>query len=126
MESLVRGGEYSFQSSQVRTARLDDILASEGIAPGSVAAVKIDVEGAELAVLEGGIRFFREFTGPVVCEFWFSPLPPKGWTWLREHGYACRKLDHAGRGFQDALTREDLESLARGETYGNFWCHRPG
>lgn len=35
---------------EVRTVRLDDVVAQEGLAP---AAVKIDVEGAERSVLEG-------------------------------------------------------------------------
>jgi FkbM family methyltransferase len=125
-ETLGRSGAYSFQRAEVRTARLDDVLEEEGIDPGAVSAVKIDVEGAELAVLEGGARFLDGFRGPLVCEFWFEPMPPKGWAWLRDRGWDCLKLDASGRGFREAGTPPALAELARGETYGNFWWTRGG
>jgi FkbM family methyltransferase len=124
-EALSRSGAYSFQRSEVRTARLDDVLEEEGIDPASVAAVKMDVEGAELAVLEGGARFLEAFRGPLVCEFWFDPMPPKGWTRLRQRGWDCRKLDSGGC-FREVGTPQALEEIARGETYGNFWWTRRG
>lgn len=122
-EALSRSGAYSFRRTEVRTARLDRVLEEEGIDPASVSAVKMDVEGAELAVLEGSVGFLEAFRGPLVCEFWFNPLPPKGWVWLRERGWNCRKLDAGGR-FREAGTLHSLEDLARGETYGNFWWTR--
>lgn len=122
-EALSRSGAYSFQRSEVRTARLDEVLEEEGIDPASVAAVKMDVEGAELSVLEGSARFLDAFRGPLVCEFWFDPMPPKGWAWLRQRGWDCRKLGVDGP-FREAGTPEALQNLARGETYGNFWWTR--
>jgi FkbM family methyltransferase len=122
-DALERRGAYRFRRLAARKDRLDDFLAREGLAPRSVAAVKIDVEGAERDVLEGGERFFRDFAGPLVCEFWFDAMPPEGWTWLRERGWSCRKLGPAGWAGGD--TRGDLEALARGETYGNFWWEKP-
>lgn len=124
IEALGRSGAYSFLRAEVRTARLDDILAEEGIAPASVAAVKIDVEGAELAVLEGGARFLEAFRGPLVCEFWLDPMPPAGWSWLRDRGWECRKLDAPGCRFREAGDRQALAAIARGEAYGNFWWTR--
>jgi FkbM family methyltransferase len=115
---------YRFQRLEAPRETLDGFLAREGIAPSSVAAAKIDVEGAELAVLRGAGNFFRGFRGPLVCEFWFNEIPPKGWSWLRERGFACRKADRSGR-WLPADTPAALAQLARGETYGNFWFEKP-
>jgi FkbM family methyltransferase len=122
-EALERRGAYRFRRLEARKDRLDDFLAREGLDPRAVAAVKIDVEGAEREVLAGGAGFFRDFAGPVVCEFWFDAMPPAGWSWLRERGWSCRKLGPGGWARGD--TREELEALAHGETYGNFWWEKP-
>lgn len=121
--ALAREGDYEFQRLEIRRDSLDGYLAREGLASKPVSAVKIDVEGAELDVLRGGERFFSGFRGPLVCEFWFNELPPKGWQWLRERRYACRKQDREGRWIQ-ADSSEALAKLAQGETYGNFWWER--
>jgi FkbM family methyltransferase len=118
------GSGYSFQRLPTRLMRLDDFLARESIPPESVSAVKIDVEGSEMGLFAGGEDFFRRFRGPVLCEFWFTVMPPPGWTWLRERGYSCRYLDRKGR-WVAADTPEELERACRGETYGNFFLERP-
>lgn len=110
---------YAFQRLPAQRVRLDDWLEQAGLTPQSVAAVKIDVEGSEMGVFRGGDRFFRAFTGPLLCEFWFERLPPPGWSWLTERGYRCRYLGKDGA-WRPANTPAELAEAARGETYGNF------
>ena len=117
------GSGYAFERLPTRLMRLDDFLAGESLTPEAVGAVKIDVEGSEMGLFAGGEEFFRRFRGPVLCEFWFTVMPPPGWTWLRERGYSCRYLDRRGN-WVVADTEEELAALCRGETYGNFFLER--
>lgn len=114
---------YAFEKIAARRIRLDEWLEDRGISPGSIGAVKIDVEGSEAALFRGGEAFFRGFTGPLLCEFWFDTLPPPGWIWLRERGYHCRYLGKDGA-WRPADTPEEFAEAARGETYGNFLLQR--
>lgn len=117
------GSGYAFRRLPTTRMRLDDYLAREAIRPDDVSAVKIDVEGSELDLFAGGEEFFRRFRGPLLCELWFTQMPPPGWLWLRERGYACRYLDRTGK-WSAADTPETLAELCRGETYGNFFWGR--
>ncbi|MDB5105705.1 MAG: hypothetical protein JWP91_3394 [Fibrobacteres bacterium] len=117
------GSGYTFQRLPTRLMRLDDYLAGASLSPESVSAVKIDVEGSEMALFAGGEDFFTRFRGPVLCEFWFTVMPPPGWAWMRERGYSCRYLDRKGR-WVAADTPEELAAVCRGETYGNFFLER--
>jgi FkbM family methyltransferase len=58
------GGAAATRQALVRTRRLDDYL--ERIAPESVSAVKLDVEGAESLVVAGGRSFFARLEGAVL------------------------------------------------------------
>jgi FkbM family methyltransferase len=122
-EASKPGSGYTFERRPTRLVRLDDFLAGAGLAPEAVGAVKIDVEGSELGVFTGGEDFFRRFRGPLLCEFWFDRMPPPGWIWLRERGYACRYLDRQGA-WVAVDTPEALAAATRGETYGNFLLER--
>jgi FkbM family methyltransferase len=117
------GSGYSFQRLPTELMRLDDFLARRSVAPEDVSAIKIDVEGSEMALFAGGEDFFRRFRGPMLCEFWFSEMPPPGWSWLRERGYSCRYLGRQGR-WMATDTPEALADACRGETYGNFFWER--
>jgi FkbM family methyltransferase len=117
------GSGYAFERLPTRLMRLDDFLAREGLDADAVGAVKIDVEGSELALFRGGEEFFRRFRGPILCEFWFTVMPPPGWAWMRERGYACRYLDRSGN-WVATDTPEELAAACRGETYGNFLLER--
>jgi FkbM family methyltransferase len=120
------GSGYAFERLPTRLMRLDDFLARESLSPESVSAVKIDVEGSELGLFAGGEEFFRRFRGLILCEFWFTVMPPPGWTWLKERGYSCRYLNRKGA-WIGADTPEELAAACRGETYGNFFLERkPG
>ena len=121
--ALKPGSGYAFQRLPTRLMRLDDFLAGGSPRPEDVSAVKIDVEGSEMALFAGGEEFFRRFRGPLLCEFWFNVMPPPGWTWLRERGYSCRYLGRQGE-WVAVDTVEALEAACRGETYGNFLLER--
>lgn len=54
------------QHEEIEVKRLDDIWESQGCP--HVAFVKMDVEGSEPFILEGGSKFFREIRPVVVCE----------------------------------------------------------
>ncbi len=114
------GPGYSFQKRRVEIIRLDDFLARQNLAPESIAAVKIDVEGSEMSLFAGGENFFQRFQGLLLCEFWFNQVPPPGWTWLREQGYLCRYLGKNGQ-WLPANTSDEMREICHGETYGNFF-----
>lgn len=113
---------FSFERRPARRARLDDWLAEHGLAPGRIAAVKIDVEGSEMDVLRGGEAFFRRFPGPLLCEFWLGGTPT-AWSWLRDRGYHCRYLGRDGV-WRQVDTAVALAQATKGETYGNFLLQR--
>jgi len=74
---------------EVRTLRLDDFCAANGIVPR---AVKIDVEGAEAAVLEG-FAATLESARPVVFLSTHGPEPhARCVAWLRARGYALSPI----------------------------------
>lgn len=117
------GSGYAFQRMPTRRIRLDAWLEHASLTTESIGAVKIDVEGSELGVFRGGENFFRTFSGPLLCEFWFDTLPPPGWAWLRDRGYHCRYLAR-DKAWRTADTAEEWIEAARGETYGNFLLQR--
>ena len=118
------GPNYTYLKRPTPLIRLDDFLAQQNIIPESLAAIKIDVEGSEMNVFTGGEDFFRRFQGLLLCEFWFNQVPPLGWIWLRERGYACRYLGKDGI-FIPANTETEIKAICEGETYGNFFWEKP-
>ncbi len=66
---------------------LDDLVAE--VALRRLDLVKIDVEGAELEVLEGARRVLREFRPNLFVEYHRILSDVVGW--LHEHGYAVRR-----------------------------------
>lgn len=74
---------------EVRTLRLDDVCAAHGVVPK---AIKIDVEGAEAAVLEGGAKTI-ESARPVIFLSTHGPEPHAACVaWLRARGYALAPI----------------------------------
>jgi FkbM family methyltransferase len=74
---------------EVRTLRLDDFCRGHGIRPD---AVKIDVEGAEAAVLEGFAETV-EAARPVIFLSTHGPEPHRRCVeWLRARGYALEPI----------------------------------
>ena len=87
---------------RVRQATLDAIAASEQL--NSVDFIKMDVEGAELLVLQGGEDFFRKVPRALVmCEFNDNRAAAYGHTsrevyrWLREREYRWFRLSQYAR-----------------------------
>ncbi|MCH7944857.1 MAG: FkbM family methyltransferase [Armatimonadetes bacterium] len=93
-------------TQQVRVARGDDLVATGALPAPNV--IKIDVEGAELGVLEGLAQALR---GPacrlVLCEVHADMLslggraPEEVEQWLRDAGFT--RFEHARRGTEDHL-----------------------
>lgn len=72
---------------EVPTMRLDDVIEHE------VALLKIDVEGHEIAVLEGAERLIGESRPPMVLEANTGHHEELLAHWLDEHGYDYRIAD---------------------------------
>jgi FkbM family methyltransferase len=74
---------------QVRTLRLDDFCREHDVRPGFV---KIDVEGAEMAVLRGAEDVVR--SRPVIFLSTHGPgIHRECIDWLRERGYSLKPVD---------------------------------
>jgi FkbM family methyltransferase len=74
-----------------RQVALDDIVAERGLVPD---LVKIDTEGAELAVLRGGVDLLRTAHPTLVFESWREPEARRAlWSMLDKHGYAITAVD---------------------------------
>jgi FkbM family methyltransferase len=113
-------GEQSTETIRVRTERLDDVL-PEGLAP---AFIKIDVEGAELEVLRGGIETITRHRPVVVFEHGagsadhYGTGPADVWDLLDGAGLDVSGLDGAGpfarAEFEDEFARaERVNFVAR-------------
>ncbi len=74
---------------EVRTVRLDDFARENGL---RVAAVKIDVEGAELAVLAGGEETLRRDRPVIFLSTHGAEVHRLCLAWLRERGYTLRPI----------------------------------
>jgi FkbM family methyltransferase len=93
---------------QVPCRALDSFVAEK--APGQVDVVKIDVEGAEARVLNGGRRMFSRADGPIViCELsdWTAhgvgSSAAEVWDLLSEFGYTMYTIHDDARGYRLSL-----------------------
>jgi FkbM family methyltransferase len=113
-------GSQTTETIQVRTERLDDAL-PDGYAP---ALLKIDVEGAELEVLRGGLETIARHRPVVVFEHGagsadhYGTAPADVWELLDGAGLRVSGLDGAGpftlAGFEDEFARaERVNFVAR-------------
>ena len=117
--SALKVGETPGNTSAitVRQTTLDAIAAAESLY--LVDFVKMDVEGAELLVLQGGEEFFSRIPRPLVmCEFNDNRAAPYGHTsrdvyqWLRDRDYEWFRLsDNARLLAQSDETRYDYTNL---------------
>jgi FkbM family methyltransferase len=95
--SLAEPLNFSGRKAQVPCMRLDDYLQEQGVA--RVHLVKMDVEGAELAVLRGGEKLFSSAERPpLIMEFEEKRQRAFGTScralgaWLVERGYALYRV----------------------------------
>jgi FkbM family methyltransferase len=81
-----RWHDASVRTLRVRQVALDDVVAERGLVPD---LVKIDTEGAELAVLRGAVDLLREAHPTLVFESWHAADVRRAlWNVLDKHGYA--------------------------------------
>lgn len=116
----------------VATTTLDEFLESADVT--SVDILKIDVEGAELSVLEGMSKLLRMFPNTTLlieyCPFLIQVsgnVPSDLLERLSKHGYLVNIVDdQRGPLPLDSIDFESLTSrLLRDESYVNLWCSRP-
>jgi len=77
----------------VAQVALDDVVAARGLVPDFV---KIDTEGAEVAILRGAVDLLRTARPTLVFEAW-QCVEDRGelWAILDKHGYAIAAVDGA-------------------------------
>ncbi|MBX7075312.1 MAG: FkbM family methyltransferase [Pirellulales bacterium] len=92
----------------VAQRRLDDLLADLGIA--SIDYLKFDVEGAELAALQGAERTLRASPRATLAIELHGSASAHGQVraWLVERGYEIEELNDAGRHFFIAARRQTV------------------
>ncbi len=75
---------------------LDDIVKEANLSEVNV--IKIDVEGAELAVLEGACQVIEQYRPAILIEVFDTALKAQGahstqlWQWLTQRGYSLYEL----------------------------------
>jgi hypothetical protein len=90
------------RSDEVRVLTLDDVAATVLPSDGAIHLLKVDVEGAEMAVLEGAGRILRTRVEAVWLEFWPDGLEVAGEDpaacvqRLADLGFAILLVDLAG------------------------------
>lgn len=91
---LIETGEHPFteQIIDIELVAIDDLVAAGAIRPPSV--VKIDVEGAELAVLEGMRTTLSEHLPAVICELHDTHIEFAAF--MRAAGYRVVNLEGPG------------------------------
>lgn len=97
--------EWNYITEEIRTERLDDYVAQNGIE--RLDFIKIDVEGAELLVLQGAENTLRTLRPTVYCE-----VQP---SWTKRLGYAPADLFEfmQDKGYRPhVLHEEGLEAIA--------------
>ncbi len=101
-------GRPDVRRIDVEVRRLDDFVRAEGITP---AVVKVDVEGAELHVLEGAPDTLRRHRPVVFAEMlrkWAAPFgyhPNEIIRLMASHGYRCFVI--RGEGLEEFLAMDD-------------------
>lgn len=81
----------SFETTQVRAEKIDALLERGEVTPADI--VKIDVEGAERLVLEGGRKFFAQHQPVVFMEVHNILMMCHCLNFLRDLGYRISVLD---------------------------------
>lgn len=95
----------SVEKIEVRTARLDDLIPEDQ----QIALIKLDVEGAELQVLQGAARTIQRWRPAIFIEHGFATADAYGTTprdlhaLLRTYGLRVFSLDGAGPHSGDGL-----------------------
>jgi FkbM family methyltransferase len=92
--AIAEGASAAEQSAiEVETVTLDDI-AREYVFP---TLIKIDVEGAEAAVLRGSVEIIRSAKPLLICEIHHEQASIDVIRWLQSHGYVFEWLDNRAK-----------------------------
>jgi FkbM family methyltransferase len=119
--NLFQAGDERTQCETIHTMPLDVFLTQEHLPPPQF--LKIDVEGAELAVLQGATRILAEFSPLLLLEMEEKTLQAAGTnkaaiqTWLTPFGYQGAFL-HKGRWIF-------IEDMSKSKGRNIFWFN-PG
>lgn len=95
-------------SEDVQLVRLDDFVAEAGIS--HIDLMKVDVEGAELEVLSGGVRTLSSMIDTIFCEMSFARFPRE----RGEHVRVFQMLHDCG------FAPAEIYDVAQGDT-GDQW-----
>jgi FkbM family methyltransferase len=92
VETPLTVGNYSkFEKIDVATRRIDTLISDQFIEPAQI--VKIDVEGAEMLVLEGGREFFRNYMPLIFMEIHNITMMCEVSNFLHSIGYTIEIID---------------------------------
>jgi len=95
-----RGSDAAAQTTAVTVTTLDDWQQRRGIA--RVDVIKMDIEGAELPALRGGLRLIQRFRPTLFIELNAVTSRAAGYTmqdlvaWLHEQNYELQRIDDDG------------------------------
>jgi FkbM family methyltransferase len=100
------------KTRKVKTTRLDDLIRDFGF---EKATIKLDVEGGELAALQGCNQALQKINITLIMEYHLTEdvhSPHKAAVaWLRQHGYVAHRITAEGytepAGDIDAMMREE-------------------
>ena len=98
--STFRNDALSTYVQDIEIRRIDDVLAENAVE--RVDYIKIDVEGAELHVLQGAEHTLRRFRPKILIEINHETFAAAGYStpdlldFLSDHGYAFRHIDRWG------------------------------
>ena len=117
MDESERTRDYEIEYEEVATISLEDYVKSKNIK--KVDFLKIDVEGAELLVIEGAKNIFKTHRPSVLCEFNCKALRVLGgssnklWDKWMDYGYSFFDYNHRRR----TLTRCKMAPQEGAPTY---------
>jgi FkbM family methyltransferase len=106
LEAASPGQDRQFHT--VETKRLSDLISPDQ----AIGLLKLDVEGHELAVLEGGVDLFRRKQIRDIVFEEHDPHPTPVTTFLEEHGYTLLRLTKQFRGLGVTPIGEKVEEVS--------------
>jgi FkbM family methyltransferase len=95
----IASGDTTLPSFSVPAVRLDDIVFKNGCRAPRL--VKMDIEGAEWAALQGAARVFGEVKPKLLCEVHNNSQTEQIRTYLERFGYAVERWKPVHRHYRD-------------------------
>ena len=112
------------ESSKINVKTIDDILSSRKI--NKVNMLKIDVEGFELEVVQGGLKTISKYKPAMLIESNNKDLSEKGPFWilltsLESIGLYAKKVGEKKQLSIQQLTIEAKNALKKGQLISNYF-----